>query len=330
MSHPTKRGVTLLEVTIAMAILGSIFALIAESLRTGSDLSGSIQGAIEADNLGHRMVSTMVNELRSAKTENGSLDEVDWSATSIEFEVCTGLDASGLPEYGESRRWQLVDGRLEKVYDPGTANERTEVLARNLPANSTVFLWDDSDDCFTVALNTSYEDANGNAILRRSTGRVYLRTGLAAPDGKYGEVMVGGVTTGAGSTGGTPADGTPVDGTPVDGTPIDQTPQVKVIPALWISLVRSGNGSNQVLAGDVGATANGDSISSLVFTEDLDHWGNTNRATGVGSASAEMEISMTSMHNKGVTVTLTAETASGGTATTTKTATASSGISYRE
>ncbi len=322
MSQRIRTGLTMLEVMIAVAILGGLMAMIAESLRSGSSMSGAIQSATEADNVAHHAVSTLVSELRTARKSSIAFSAA--SPNQIQFEICTSFDSSGLPQYGRPRRWQISNNQLVRITDPGTASARTDIFARNLPTNATLIAWDGSDECYTVALDTSYEDARGLPLIRHSVGRVFLRAGSVAPDGQYGEVVIGGVSTSGGSTTG----GSTTGGSTTGGSTTGGSPTVKVYPTVWISLVRSGKNTNQVLAGDVGATANGDTVTSLVFTEDLVNWSNTNMPTGMNTSSAKMAINMTSMKGQGVTVTLTATTASGGSTTVTKTATSNSGISY--
>ncbi len=336
-THNNRSGLTMLEVMIAVAILGGLMAMISQSLRSGTQMSGMIRSTTDADNVAHRAVSTLIDELRAAKRFDGSASKgiaIANAGREVTFTICTGLDSSGRPVYGDERTWRLSNNQLLRVTATGTT-----VFASDLPTNTTLISYQ-PDKCYLVTLNTAYQDAMNNQRVRTTSGRVYLRSASLVPDGTYGEVVIGGVSTSGGTTGGTTTGGTTTGGTTTGGTTTGgtttggattggiPTPAVKVYPTLWISLVRSGNGSNQVLAGDVGATANGDTISSLVFTEDNVNWSNTNSPSGMNSNSAMMAVDMTSMNNKGVTVTLTATTASGGSTTVSKTATSNSGISY--
>jgi prepilin-type N-terminal cleavage/methylation domain-containing protein len=190
-----RAGFSLLEMTIAIGILGVALGGIGMIVRTSGEAFSAGSARMVLEGKGNRSLARVTELLRSAEraTLAPSLSPPA-SAPTIDFRDCLGPEVGGVT-FGEIQRIRLAPAQdaVEWVEDLGLAGERTLVICRGVPDLLEGELLNNLDDngnglvdepglCFafedgalTIRLTLESNLPGGRSLSRTFEGRVFCR-----------------------------------------------------------------------------------------------------------------------------------------------------------
>lgn len=93
LTSPNRHAVTLLELSVTVAILGTVMTMVSQSISLGSSMHESVSAESDLTNRADRLVKQLAYQLRSA--DYNWITITNGTVSTYDFTLCTGLTVSG-------------------------------------------------------------------------------------------------------------------------------------------------------------------------------------------------------------------------------------------
>lgn len=234
MRNPIRAGLTLVEITIAMAIFGSIASIAGQSMISGTRMSEEISVASRVTDDTNRVLQRIAGQLRSADYSWIYMNEGEVSTYT--FKVCTGLGVSDTGEIGPqfNQTYTIAFDSINGVLTATLADQTTgrlinQEIARNLRKPDGFRVNQLGTDVLVkgnqlqLAMARSGYLGDGTEVMREATTTIFLRSTIYANTN---------LTTTITSTVTLPVGTTPTTPTTTTTTTTPNTPTIVPVPPL--------------------------------------------------------------------------------------------------
>jgi prepilin-type N-terminal cleavage/methylation domain-containing protein len=192
-ARKSRRGFTLVETVISMAILGTVFGSIYAMLRTTSRSFTVASSSTRLDTQVTETLDKIAELLRASKLSTVTPQQASpFSSAQIDFQRSTGF-AAGATVWGNTERIALTGGNVVWTQNVGLASQTSKILTHNVPTylqgetanaadDNRNDLVDESGLCFNVAgtsifvrLTLRVRSSAGQVLTHTGQQRVFLR-----------------------------------------------------------------------------------------------------------------------------------------------------------
>jgi prepilin-type N-terminal cleavage/methylation domain-containing protein len=188
-----RKGFTLIEMTIAMAIVGSVLAGIFAVISTSNRAFQTTSASTRVDNLVVETLDQITRRLRASKLSTITpVQSPPFSSNRIDFQRSTDF-VGGAAVWSPTERIIFQNGQVQWIQNLGLANQTTTVWADNVPTYLQGEVANGADDnanglidegglCFTftgtsvvVRLTLRVRSSSGAVLTHTAQEQVFFR-----------------------------------------------------------------------------------------------------------------------------------------------------------